>query len=61
MFEPENARNEIQFLDRNDGQLRTWNSVDLFIPPTVYPPREDTDLLNEVLKTIPPFGTNNLL
>ena len=61
MFEPENARNEIQFLDRNDGQLRTWNSVDLFIPPTVYPPREDTDLLNEVLKTIPPFGTKNLL
>ena len=61
MFEPENAQNEIQFLNRNDGQLRTWNSMDLFIPPTVYPPREDTDLLNEVLKTIPPFGTKNLL
>ena len=61
MFEPENAQNEIQFLNRDDGQLRTWNSMDLFIPPTVYPPREDTDLLNEVLKTIPPFGTKNLL
>ena len=61
MFEPENAQNEIQFLNRNDGQIRTWNSVELFIPPTVYPPREDTDLLNEVLKTIPPFGTKNLL
>ncbi|MEC7180527.1 MAG: biotin--[acetyl-CoA-carboxylase] ligase [Candidatus Thermoplasmatota archaeon] len=61
MFEPENAQKEIQFLNRNDGQLRTWNSMDLFIPPTVYPPREDTDLLSEVLKTIPPFGTKNLL
>ena len=61
MFEPENAQNEIQFLNRNDGQIRTWNSVELFIPPTVYPPREDTDLLNEVLNTIPPFGTKNLL
>ena len=61
MFEPEITQNEIQFLNRNDGQLRTWNSMDLFIPPTVYPPREDTDLLNEVLKTIPPFGTKNLL
>lgn len=61
MFEPENALNEIHFLNRNDGQVRTWNSLELFIPPTVYPPREDTDLLNEVLKTIPPFGTKNLL
>ena len=61
MFEPEITQNEIQFLNRNDGQLRTWNSMDLFIPPTVYPPREDTDLLNEVLKTISPFGTKNLL
>ena len=61
MFEPEITQNEIQFLNRNDGQLRTWNSMDLFIPPTVYPPREDTDLLNEVLKTITPFGTKHLL
>ena len=61
MFEPENAQNEIHYLSRNDGQVRTWNSLELFIPPTVYPPREDTDLLNEVLKTIPPFGTKNLL
>ena len=61
MFQPENTRKEIQFLNRNDGQLRTWNSIELFIPPTVYPPREDTDLLNEVLRSIPPFGTKNLL
>ena len=61
MFEPENAQNEIQFLNRNDGEVRTWNSMELFIPPTVYPPREDTDLLNEVLNTIPLFGTKNLL
>ena len=61
MFEPENAENEIQFLNRNDVKVQTWNSFKLQIPPTVYPPREDTDLLNEALKTIPPFGTKNLL
>lgn len=61
MFEHENAQNEIQFLNRNDGQLRTWNSVELFIPPTVYPPKEDTELLNRVLNSIPPYGSKNLL
>ena len=61
MFEPENAQNEIQFLNRKDVKVQTWNSFKLQIPPTVYPPREDTDLLNEALKTIPPFGTKNLL
>lgn len=61
MFEPENAQNEIQFLNRNDVQYQTWNSTQLCIPPTVYPPREDTDLLNEVLKSITPFGSKNLL
>ena len=61
MFEPENAQNEIQFLNRNDVKVQTWNSFKLQIPPTVYPPREDTDLLNEALEAIPPFGTKNLL
>ena len=61
MFEPENTQNEIQFLNRKDVKVQTWNSFKLQIPPTVYPPREDTDLLNEALMTIPPFGTNNLL
>ena len=61
MFEPESAENEIQFLNRKDVKVQTWNSFKLQIPPTVYPPREDTDLLNEALKTIPPFGTKNLL
>ena len=61
MFEPENAQNEIQFLNRSGGQHQTWNSVELYIPPTVYPPREDTDLLNEVLKSIAPFGSGKLL
>ena len=60
MFQPENAQNEIQFLNRNDVKVQSWNSFKLQIPPTVYPPREDTDLLNEVLETIPPFGTKNL-
>ena len=61
MFEPENAQNEIQFLNRNDGQLRAWDCMELFIPPTVYPPKEDTDLLHGVLQSIPPFGLKNLL
>jgi len=61
MFEPENAQNEIEFLNRNDGQFRAWKSMELYIPPTVYPPREDTDLLDEVLKSIRPFGSKNLL
>ena len=61
MFQPENAQNEIQFLNRNDVKVQTWNSFKLQIPPTVYPPREDTDLLNKVLKTISPFGMKNLL
>ena len=61
MFHPENAQNEIQFLNRTDVQIRTWNSLNLHIPPTVYPPREDTDLLFEVLDSVTAFGSKNLL
>jgi len=61
MFHPENAQNEIQFLNRTDVQIRSWNSLNLRIPPTVYPPREDTDLLLDVLDSITPFGSKNLL
>lgn len=61
MFQPENAQNEIQFLNRTDVQIQTWNSLNLHIPPTVYPPREDTDLLLGVLDSIAPFGSKNLL
>ena len=61
MFRPENAQNEIQFLDRNDAKKYTWNSLNLLIPPTVYPPREDTELLHGVLESIKPFGSHKLL
>ena len=61
MFEPEKAQNEIQYLNRNGGYSQTWNSIELYIPPTVYPPREDTDLLDGVLRSMLPFGSKNLL
>ena len=35
--------------------------MELDIPPTVYPPREDTDLLDQVLAGISPFGSRRLL
>ena len=50
MFNRENAQKEIDFLSRKDAKICKWNGLELIVPPTVYPPREDTDLLHEVLK-----------
>ena len=61
MFNPENAQNEIDFLSRSSSTSQTWKSIDLTIPPTVYPPREDTALLHQVLSEIQPFGSRALL
>ena len=61
MFNPENAQNEVEFLNRKEGQTLHWNSVELTIPPTVYRPREDTQLLHDVLQTVQPFGSHRLL
>ena len=61
MFNPENAQNEIDFLSRSSSTSQTWKSIDLTIPPTVYPPREDTALLHQVLSEIQPFGSRTLL
>ena len=61
MFNPENAQNEIDFLSRSSSTFQTWKSIDLTIPPTVYPPREDTALLHQVLSEIEPFGSRTLL
>ena len=61
MFQPENAQNEIQFLNQNDAKKYMWNSLNLLVPPTVYPPREDTTLLHSVLESIKPFGSHKLL
>ena len=48
-FSTEDISNEIERLNRKSETI-VWNygesvSFDLLIPPTVYPPREDTDLL----------------
>ena len=61
MFNRENAQNEIDFLSRSSSTSQTWKSIDLTIPPTVYPPREDTALLHQVLSEIQPFGLRTLL
>lgn len=61
MFNPENAQNEVEFLNRKEVGTCVWNSIELSIPPTVYPPREDTDLLHEILNQIKPFGSKRLL
>ncbi len=61
MFNPENAQNEIDFLARASANIQHWRNLDLTIPPTVYPPKEDTGLLHDVLSEIQPFGSKNLL
>ena len=61
MFNQENTQLEIEFLNRKEVQTILWNSLKLNIPPTVYPPREDTDLLDQVLAGITPFGSKRLL
>ena len=56
-FGSDDAEQEIERLDRVAEQ-RTWTTpqnrqIHLTIPPTVYPPREDTDLLARVLHNYP--------
>ena len=61
MFNHKNTQFEIEFLNRKEVQTIQWNSLELDIPPTVYPPREDTDLLDQVLARVSPFGSKRLL
>ena len=56
-FESDDAEQEIARLNRVAEQ-RIWTTpqnrqIHLIIPPTVYPPREDTDLLAHVLNNYP--------
>ena len=49
VFSPEDTSDEVQRLDR-PSKIVSWKpredySFEITIPPTVYPPREDTDLL----------------
>jgi len=60
-FESDDAEQEIERLNRAAKQL-AWISpqnrqINLIIPPTVYPPREDTDTLAQVIHKYPePHG-----
>ena len=49
IFSPEDTSEEVERLDR-PSKTMSWSPIDEYrfeitIPPTVYPPREDTDLL----------------
>ena len=58
IFEPNQAENEIELINRQ-SKLKTWQSptgeiFHLNIPPTVYPPREDTDILARAILRLGP-------
>ena len=64
-FGSDDAEQEIERLDRF-AQHRIWvtpqdRRIHLTIPPTVYPPREDTDVLAQVLNDYPEPRGKNLL
>ena len=61
MFNHEKALREIEFLSEQEAKIYTWNSMELVVPPTVYPPREDTNLLHDIVADIAPFGAKKLL
>ena len=60
MFDEKKAFREIELLD---GEARgiQWKNFSLTVPHTVYPPREDTDLLASVLEKVTPFAKKRLL
>jgi BirA family biotin operon repressor/biotin-[acetyl-CoA-carboxylase] ligase len=65
IFDLSDSEAEISRLDR-PAERRLWTTPDgivlnLLIPPTVYPPREDTDLLCQTLRSIGPGKGNRLL
>ena len=58
IFGIENIENEIRMLNR-DSILHEWKSptgeiFQINVPPTVYPPREDTDLMAKAIINLGP-------
>ena len=56
-FGPGDAEREIERVNRDARQI-FWNTpqnrkIELIIPPTVYPPKEDTDLMAKALHSFP--------
>ena len=60
MFDENKAFREIELLGGEAREIK-WKKFHLTIPHTVYPPKEDTDLLATVLEKITPFGKKRLL
>lgn len=60
MFDEKKTSREIELL-RSEAREIQWKNFNLTIPPTVYPPREDTDLLASVLEKVTPFGKKRFL
>ena len=60
MFDEKKTFREIELLGGEARKIQ-WKNFNLTVPPTVYPPREDTDLLADVLENITPFGKKRLL
>lgn len=60
MFDENKAFREIELLAGEARQIE-WKKFHLTIPHSVYPPKEDTDLLSTVLERITPFGKKRLL
>ena len=60
MFDEKKTSREIELLGGEARDIQ-WKNFHLIVPHTVYPPREDTDLLASVLEKVTPFGKKRFL
>ena len=65
IFGPEDAEHEIERFERT-AKFVVWRTpqdreIELLIPPTVYPPRKDTDLLAQTIAKLSDSGGKRLL
>ncbi len=60
MFDEKKTMREIELLGSEAREIE-WKKFRLIVPPTVYPPKEDSNLLAGVLEKITPFGKKRLL
>lgn len=65
IFGPRDAEHEIGRFERTAKEV-VWmtpqsREIELLIPPTVYPPREDTDLMAQTIAKLPKPGAKRLL
>ena len=65
LFDSSDAEKEIERLSLR-SKLVTWitptnQEIELIIPPTVYPPREDTELIAKRISSLGPGNNRNFL